>query len=62
MATFEGAEQAQIDQAVERMSQEPGPPTGVPGKRFVMLTDRKNGKAAAIGVSKGASAVKSGGR
>lgn len=49
VATFEGTEPDQIDQAVDRVSKEPGPPPGVPGKRFMMLADRKKGKTLAIG-------------
>ena len=49
VATFEGAEPDQIDQTIDRISERPGPPPGVPGKRFLLLTDREKGKVLAIG-------------
>ncbi len=49
VATFDGVEPDQIDQAVERMGQETGPPPGVPGKRFMTLADKNNRKTMAIG-------------
>lgn len=49
VATFEFDNPDQIDQVVENISKSPGPPPGVPGKRFLMLADRESGKALAIG-------------
>ena len=49
VAKFEGMESAQIDRVVDRIGQAEGPPPGVPGKRFLLLADRENGKTLAIG-------------
>jgi hypothetical protein len=49
VATFEGLESGQIDEAADRINQESGPPPGVPSNRFIMLADRESGKTVAIG-------------
>lgn len=49
IATFEG-EQDQMRQVAEtiRKQSESGPPEGVPGKEFLLLTGRDSGKTLAI--------------
>ena len=49
VATFEGGDPEQIDQAVDQMRGEPGPPEGVPGKRVEVLFDRESRKVLVIG-------------
>jgi hypothetical protein len=49
IATFEG-DQSQMRQVAERIGKESesGPPEGVPGKEFLLLTGRDSGKILAI--------------
>lgn len=49
VATFEG-EQSQMQQVAEtiRKESESGPPEGVPGKEFLLLTGRDSGKILGI--------------
>ena len=49
IATFEG-DQAQISQMAEAIGRDSasGPPEGVPGKEFLLLTGRDSGKMVAI--------------
>lgn len=49
VAKFEDVETGRIDEIVEQIGKESGPPPGVPGKRFLMLGDREGGKTLAIG-------------
>jgi hypothetical protein len=49
VATFEGADEADIQRAVDGIKQESGPPEGVPSTGFLMLSDLDAGKVVAIG-------------
>lgn len=51
VARFTGADSGAIERNVAQIRQDAasGPPEGVPGKRFLFLTDKENGTVVAIG-------------
>jgi ethanolamine utilization protein EutQ (cupin superfamily) len=49
IARFEGHTNDEIDQMIEGIKAETGPPEGVTATRFMVLVDRENGRSLGIG-------------
>ena len=48
IARFEGAEPDRMQGMVDEISNDPGPPEGVPATRFMMFLDRASGTGLAV--------------